>query len=106
MEEVMENNNEIAEKSKEMKKKLLDVKAERNLKVSDEEMEKVAGGYLERNGYAWGYNISCPRCRRSEESNFETWIYDDVRGEDGFRCRNCGYTFTVDYYGNMYQLFW
>lgn len=69
-------------------------------KLSDEDLDKVGGGYWENAGYAAGYWIECPNCGRSKVTDFATW-QDDPQRVDQFRCV-CGYAFAVDEFGSYY----
>lgn len=77
--------------------KLEDLKnkvAHRNSAVSDEEMEKVAGGFYEnRGGYANATEVWCPRCGYDRMMDGET---DYNQACDWFWCPRCQAWFADD----------
>ncbi len=75
---------------------------EKKTEMSDEALSDVNGGYTETfyGSYAYGYNIVCPFCRRSNVNDFWSEI-DDRQRIDIYYC-TCGHAFAVDEYGYMY----
>ncbi len=69
-------------------------------KLNDEDLDKVAGGYWEYDGYATDFWIECPNCHRKKREDFNTWM-DHEQRVDQFRCK-CGYAFAVDENGVFY----
>ena len=66
-------------------------------KLSDDDMEKVAGGFKEqRGGYANNCEIECPYCGETRID----WIFagqpDGSVQRDPYYCYNCGNWFEVD----------
>ncbi len=65
------------------------------VQLSDDDMEKVSGGFKNDRGYSKETEIVCHACGETDEGNFEIWnVANDER--DYFRCHTCGHTFTVD----------
>ena len=64
-------------------------------KVSDDELLGVSGGYVEKNGYAAGYEIKCPKCGASSIGNFDRNDVDAL-GQAYYRCTSCGCAFLLD----------
>ena len=63
-------------------------------KLNDNELKKVSGGFTEDDdrmkGYTFGMNISCPRCHRSDRSDFDANVFidSDLKTAE-YRCK-CG----------------
>ena len=80
--------------------KKMDVTLKKKGRLSDDELDKVSGGYTEYQGYANGWEIKCPVCGRSGVNDFQSWMDDETRA-DFFLCR-CGYTFAVNQNGTLF----
>ena len=78
-------------------------KAPQSRKLSDDDLEGVAGGFWETDGWAANQWIQCPVCGRDAASAFNSWIESDRREMDGYRCQ-CGYVFGVDSNGQYWEL--
>ena len=75
----------------------LEMKDGSGAKLSDSQLEQVAGGFQERRSTkgAWGQQVKCPSCG---EYRWE-WIDDnenDYMNWTKYQCRSCGHTFMVD----------
>ena len=87
--------------------KKLGAKVEKKLaaspvKLSDEQIQKVSGGFVETVGYAAGHTIICPYCGNQYEPNFCCWL--EVAGaQNGYTCNVCGASFWVDQGGFYYD---
>ncbi len=69
------------------------------LKISDEKLKDVNGGFRETDGIAAGYVIECPVCHNKDKDKFEKWI-DLTKGEM-YRCKVCGEEFSYNQKGTM-----
>ena len=63
--------------------------------LTNEELEKVSGGFNETQGYAKGIVITCPKCGASAQSYFEMSSVDAL-GQSFYRCSKCGQSFLMD----------
>ncbi len=79
-------------------------KVTRRRKLSDDQLEKVAGGFLEDEGYAAGHEILCPFCEADTKCSFDTFVLDSRAQIAGYKCLNpaCGCMFGVDALGNYW----
>ena len=87
--------------------KKLGAKVEKKLaaspvKLSDEQIQKVSGGFVETVGYAAGHTIICPYCGNQYEPNFSYWLADED-AQNGYTCNVCGANFWVDQGGFYYD---
>ena len=73
-------------------------------KLSEADLEKVAGGFYEPdvNMGAWQQWVQCPGCRASDISQFDVTDNDFVYFTE-YRCRVCGRRFLVDNDGYTYD---
>ena len=73
-------------------------------KLSDDQLEKVAGGFIEDDGWAAGYEIVCPRCKADTKYSFNTFVMDNSVRLAGYECLNpaCRCVFGVDSAGNYW----
>ena len=74
-------------------------KSNESPKLSEAELEKVAGGFTETDAHmgAWGSWVQCANCGASQMGDFDI-TYNDMYSLTRYRCRRCGYEFIV--YGN------
>ena len=72
--------------------------------LTDDELEEVAGGFWETEGWAAGYWVQCPKCGADLKSSFKTYIADMTYQVDGFECQTpgCGCVFGVDSSGDYW----
>ena len=77
-----------------------DITLKKRGKLSDDELDKVSGGYTEYQGYAKGYEVVCPVCGRNGVDDFDSWM-DHETCSDFFVCK-CGYTFAISQNGILY----
>lgn len=73
------------------------------IKLRDDEIEKVSGGFVEHEGYAVGHTIACPYCGNQYEPNFCWWM-EAGTNQNGYTCQVCGADFWVDEYGYYYDI--
>ena len=71
--------------------------------LSDDQLEKVTGGYVSAYGWSSGWEIVCPQCGAEEYRNFDSWIESDEDSLDGFQCLRCQYVFGVDNKGHYWR---
>ena len=66
-------------------------------KLSDEDMSKVTGGYIETFGFAKGSDVICPNpnCRASEKTDFTVFLNLE-KGMNDCTCNKCGRKFSLD----------
>lgn len=76
--------------------------AEAPVKLSDDQIQKVSGGFVETVGYAAGHTIACPYCGNQYEPNFSYWL-EDAGAQNGYTCNVCGANFWVDQGGFYYD---
>lgn len=74
---------------------------EKRSNISDDEMDKVVGGFKEWGGYAAGYEIKCPACGRSKSTDFSYQECPDTN-LNAYQCV-CGKVFGVDSNGGLWQ---
>ena len=89
---------ELKKQGAKVEKKLV----EAPVKLSDEQIRKVSGGFVETVGYAAGHTIICPYCGNQYEPNFCYWLVDDD-AQNGYTCNVCGASFWVDQGGFYYD---
>lgn len=80
----------------------LDVKEEQNNKISDDMLASVTGGYIESDGWAAGWEITCPNCGASSYGMFDIWNESDIDCISGYKCRLCGKEFGIDQMGRIW----
>ena len=71
-------------------------------KLSDEELDNVAGGFREGNKAldTYGKEIKCPSCKQSRRDGFDPRAFKDPKtGSVEYRCK-CGTAF-ICYEGNV-----
>lgn len=76
--------------------------AEAPVTLSDEQIHKVSGGFVETVGYAAGHTIICPYCGNQYEPTFSYWL-EDVVSQNGYTCNVCGANFWVNEGGFYYD---
>ena len=76
--------------------------AEAPVKLSNDQIQKVSGGFVETEGYAVGHTIVCPYCGNQYEPNFTWWMECDGT-QNGYTCSVCGASFWVDDTGYYYD---
>ncbi len=81
-----------------IEKKSLDGK-----KLDNGDLEKIAGGFIEYEGYANGHTIKCPFCHNEIEANFSWWVCPDYN-QNGYECKCCGGQFWVSDTGYYYDI--
>ena len=81
--------------------KKTDRNADASQMLSDDQLEKVTGGYISSDGWSSGWEIVCPQC--GEMYNFTTWIESNDDSLDGFECQSCGKVFGVDASGRYWK---
>ncbi len=74
-------------------------------KLSDDQLEKVAGGFVEDEGWAAGYEIVCPECGADTKCSFNTFVLDNSVRLAGYECLNpaCRFVFGVDSEGSYWR---
>ena len=66
-------------------------------KLSDDALNKVAGGYIEPDNFqAKGWEICCNNCGASGYYDFEIVRDSSMLHVTEYRCNRCGYNFVVD----------
>ena len=71
-------------------------------KLSDENLEKISGGYIEESAPNYGDNVVCPNCGEDRESQI-TYAYDPTDPSTvEYHCYTCGRDF---YYNGAYVYF-
>jgi DNA-directed RNA polymerase subunit RPC12/RpoP len=93
---------EIKMAEKKIGNKVAKTPAAAPVKLNDNEIEKVSGGFVEHEGYANGHTIACPYCGNQYEGNFSWWLEDGVC-QNGYTCQVCGASFWVDEGGFYYD---
>lgn len=78
-------------------------KDKRAAMLSDEALERVAGGFSETGGPAAGNVIICPNCKEEAQPNL---IMSYMRGDDvaQYDCQTCHQVFYVDGFGEHFYL--
>ena len=73
-------------------------------RLSDDQLEKVAGGFVEYEGWAAGYEIVCPECGADTKCSFNTFVLDNSIRLAGYECLNpaCRFVFGVDSGGSYW----
>ena len=70
--------------------------------IPDDQLDRVAGGYVESAGWAAGWNVVCPGCGAEAYNDFDSWIESEDDCMDGFKCRRCGMVFGIDNKGRIW----
>ncbi len=65
------------------------------IRLSDNELQGVNGGYIETFGFASGSDVSCPKCHFSNKDNFKVVLNLD-KGTNDYECLHCHYKFSLD----------
>ena len=76
--------------------------AEKKKELSEQELETVSGGFPEWGGYAAGYEIVCPYCRRKREDSFIGYEEHPEANVNFYKCI-CGGVFGVDVNGTYWK---
>jgi len=87
---------------KKLGKRIEKKSAAQPVKLSDEAIQKVSGGFVEHEGYAASHTIICPYCGNSYEPNFCWWEESELE-QNGYTCQVCGASFWVDEGGYYYD---
>ena len=64
-------------------------------RLTDKDMTKIAGGFIETFGFAMGNDIKCsnPLCNASEKEQFSVTLNLET-GMNDYVCLKCGATFS------------
>ena len=65
------------------------------VKLSDDQIRKVSGGFAEYEGYAAGHVIICPNCGNEYEPNFVWWMEDNC-AQNGYCWKNLSFKHGYD----------
>ena len=72
------------------------------IRLADDQLDDVAGGFVEYAGYAKNQLIECPRCHKEAESDF-VWWEEKAFQQNGYSCRACGFQFWVNGAGQYFD---
>lgn len=64
-------------------------------KLTDDDLSKITGGYIETFGFAKGSDVICPNCRAERKEDFNVTLNFNYSRND-YICKICGQTFSID----------
>ena len=67
-------------------------------RLTEEELDRVSGGYIERNNHLSSYQceIVCPGCGEGRESHLNYSYDPDIPKYTDYECRTCGKKFRYE----------
>ncbi|MCR5402321.1 MAG: hypothetical protein K6E91_00665 [Butyrivibrio sp.] len=71
-------------------------------KLSDDDVDAVAGGFRQKSGRAYGFVIECPNCGRNTREGIFCWE-DEMNEQTDFYCDGCQCIWGVDEFGDVWE---
>lgn len=72
--------------------------------LEDDDVTSVTAGYQKKKGYARGYRVECPICRKNSGEGIDSWENSYYECSI-FHCRSCDITWGVDKSGTIWEDF-